>query len=473
MPIVLVSTACVGLMLAYRRYVGERTCQIAALAMAVSPAMVFYGRYAIHESWMLFFLLLTGWGLPGLWQFGERKYLWATALGLTGLVLTKETYIIHFVAFALAVPCLLAYEKLVPSGPVCWEGGDGEAGRQSTGTPWRKFSGRDVQIVAAVCAGLILFFYTGGFLDWPALPGLWETFYTWVHTGVDKKSGHEKEWTYWLHLLVRYEWPAVVGFLSCAWLLWLRTPRVTRYLAIYGFGALIAYSYVPYKTPWCIISLVWPFYFVLGGAVVSAARYLDRLTVGVLAAVPFVASLGTTWVLNFHDYTDDNEPYVYVQTTLDVNQLLVPLQELVRRDPRNYQLRGHLILGEQYPFSWLLADYPQVDYPDAEQVPETLDADFLLIETSHVEKVEPLLRLDYYKLPMHIRGNSDSAATLYLYTRTFAGLVPEGTPIFDPSSTEKTEKPTETPAEKPAEAPAEKPTEKPAEKPAENAPEAK
>src|SRR3954471_22017558 len=57
MPIVLVSTACVGLVLAFRRYLDERACQIAALAMAISPAMIFYGRYAIHETWMLFFLL--------------------------------------------------------------------------------------------------------------------------------------------------------------------------------------------------------------------------------------------------------------------------------------------------------------------------------------------------------------------------------------------------------------------------------
>src|ERR1700684_4080071 len=66
-PIVLLSTGCVGMVLAFRRYFGESACQIAAAAMAISPAMVFYGRYAIHETSMLFFLLLTAWGLLGLW----------------------------------------------------------------------------------------------------------------------------------------------------------------------------------------------------------------------------------------------------------------------------------------------------------------------------------------------------------------------------------------------------------------------
>ena len=110
LPIMLVSTVCVGMLLAFRRYFDERACQVAALMMAVSPAMVFYGRYAIHETWLMFFLLLIAWGLLGLWRFGERRYLWAVAMGVTGMIVTKETYVVHLVAFALAVPCLLAYE---------------------------------------------------------------------------------------------------------------------------------------------------------------------------------------------------------------------------------------------------------------------------------------------------------------------------------------------------------------------------
>ena len=56
-------------MLAFRRYFAERVCQLAALAMAVSPGMVFYGRYAIHESGLVFFMMLMVWGLIGLVPF--------------------------------------------------------------------------------------------------------------------------------------------------------------------------------------------------------------------------------------------------------------------------------------------------------------------------------------------------------------------------------------------------------------------
>jgi uncharacterized protein (TIGR03663 family) len=427
LPTAIVSTACVGLVLAFRRYFDMRACQIAALAMAVSPAMIFYGRYAIHETWLLFFLLLVAWGLAGLWHFGERRFLWATALGITGLILTKETYAIHLVAFLLAAPCLLAYERLSPSGPWAFGG-------------W-KFSARELPGVVCVCAGLIVFFYTGGLLDWSSFPGLWETFGTWVRTGTQQKSGHEKDWPYWLQLLGRYEWPALAGLAAGLWLLAPRTSRVARYLMIYGLGALIGYSIVPYKTPWCVISLLWPFYFAFGLAAVRAAEWIDRWTTSAIVVGLSISSFVVALRLNFRDYANEQEPYVYVQTFTDVNHLLRPLRQLARRDARNYQIRGHIILPEQYPWVWQLGDFPRIDYPSIDQLPEPLDADFLLIDDPLVEQIEPALRVEYYKLPLKIRGSSDNTATLYLSPGTFRGLVPASTPRFTPASLETSPKP--------------------------------
>ncbi len=112
MPIVIVSTLTVWLVMKFDRFMDRRACWLAALAMAVSPGNEFYGRYAIHESELVFFLILAVWGFAGIWRFGGIQYLWAAALGITGTILTKETYIIHFTAFALAVPCLLILEKV-------------------------------------------------------------------------------------------------------------------------------------------------------------------------------------------------------------------------------------------------------------------------------------------------------------------------------------------------------------------------
>ena len=459
LPLALVSTGCVAMVLAYRCYLGERVCQIAALAMAISPAMVFYGRYAIHESWLLFFLLLTAWGAAGLWRFGTRRHLWAAALGLTGMILTKETYLIHVVAFILAVPCLLFYERRFPSTRFAFAG-------------W-KFGRRDVLAAAAICAGLIVFFYSGALLDWPgprkfdangnplplgSLAGLYECFGAWVRTGTASDilpSGHEKPWHYWLQLLagievpeagpggrvrvaatIASELPAALGLLASFALLAPRTNRLARYLAICGVGALIGYSIVPYKTPWCVITLIWPFHFIFALAVVRCAQKVDAWTTATLAGALGLFTLHATWQLNFHHYADDAEPYVYVQTRQDIDKLLAPLNALVAQDPRNRFLTGHISLPEQHPFVWLLNDFPRIDFPTIGQLPDPPDDDVLLVDDTLVGSVEPGLQFNYFKEPLKVRGKSTESAMLYLRQGAFGTLFPGRAPEFQPRAAE-------------------------------------
>ena len=82
--------------------------------MAVSPGFVFYGRYSIHEVWLVLFGMLFLFGLLGLWKFGTTNYLWFAGMGLTGMVLTKETYILHLACALLAIPATWLSHKITP-----------------------------------------------------------------------------------------------------------------------------------------------------------------------------------------------------------------------------------------------------------------------------------------------------------------------------------------------------------------------
>ena len=59
MPVVIASTLTVWLVTKFDRFIDRRACWLAALAMAVSPGMEFYGRYAIHETELVLFLILV------------------------------------------------------------------------------------------------------------------------------------------------------------------------------------------------------------------------------------------------------------------------------------------------------------------------------------------------------------------------------------------------------------------------------
>ena len=412
LPVVLVSIFCIHLTIKFEPFVGRNVSRLAALAMAVSPGFVFYGRYSIHEVWLLLFSMLFVLGLGGLWKSGSAKYLWYTGMGIAGMILTKETYIIH-------VGCALV------AGGVAWglhlfqPTKDAKPAHQT-------WTYQDLAVVCGMAIALIVFFYSGTFLNWSGLKGLYQTFHTWFQTG-QNGNGHEKPFYYWLMLIGRYEWPVALGLCTCALAPFFKSLGV-RYVAIYAVGILLAYSIVHYKTPWCIISIVWPFLFLFGVAILGIALKHRQLA-WITAIVLLSASLGSTVWLNYLRCTTDTEPYVYVQTYNDIWKLTKPLETLAKHNPTYYQLVGHLVRTSTYPFPWLLGDFPKVGYYEHDNLPEKVDADFLVVQEDRIEEVEKKLHESYYTDSLTIRPYQDTSK-VYFSAKIFESFFPERRPDF-------------------------------------------
>jgi uncharacterized protein (TIGR03663 family) len=412
LPVVLVSISCVWLCFEFGPLVGRNVTRMAALAMAVSPGFVFYGRYSIHEVWLVLFSMLFILGLLGLWKFGTPNYMWCAGMGLAGMILTKETYVIHVGCAALAVPVLFLSNRLNPIP-------DARPAKQT----WDYV---DLALVIGVGAFAIVFFYSGTFFHWSGVKGLYQAYEPWFDTG-HAGHGHEKPWYYWLELMGRYELPVASGLLLCLFCQQFKNLNL-RYLMIYGVGTLIAYSIVRYKTPWCIVSFIWPFLFVFGAAmVVIPQRY--RLATYVISGTLLCASLGLTIWLNYFRCTTDTEPYVYVQTYNDIFKLTRPLLKLAKRDARYYQLTGHMIRTSAYPLPWILGDFPHIGYYEHEDLPAKVDADFLLVQEDRIKEVEPKLHDSYYTAPLRIRAYQDTSK-LYLNAKIFKEFFPGREPDF-------------------------------------------
>jgi uncharacterized protein (TIGR03663 family) len=274
LPVVLASIGSIYLTLKFEPLVGRTVSRIAALGMAVSPGFIFYGRYSIHEVWLLLFSMLFILGLLGLWKAGTSGYLWCVGMGVAGMILTKETYIIHLGCALIAAGVLWVSHKITPLPEV----------RRS-----RQFwTYSDLLLITGVAVFLVVFFYSGTFLNWPGVRGLYETFATWYKTG-SQGAGHEKAWPYWLELVLRYEWPVFAGLVLCLLCQFFKNFAI-RYLAIYGVGVFAAYSIVHYKTPWCVISIVWPFLFIFAAG--AAAQKIPRLAFYVTGSAVIGFGLG-------------------------------------------------------------------------------------------------------------------------------------------------------------------------------------
>ena len=195
-----------------------------------------------------------------------------------------------------------------------------------------------------------------------------------------------------------------------------------RYLAVYGVGTLTAYSIVHYKTPWCIIAIVWPLLFVFG-AVLLIVPIKYRLWAYVSAGLVLWASLIVSIRLNYFRCSTFEEPYVYVQTYNDIYKLTRPLLTLAKRDPTNYQLTGHLIRGSTYPFPWILGDFTRVGYYENGNLPDKVDGDFLIVQQDKIAEVERKLHGSYYTEPLTIRPYQDTSK-LYLSAQVFQSFYP-------------------------------------------------
>lgn len=419
LPTVLVSILSVYWILLFSRFIGRRASQVAAIAMAISPGFVYFGKFAIHEADLVFFLILILWGIMGLYYEGKTKYLWALAIGITGAILTKETYIIHFACFFLAWIVLIIWEKIIPS-------------IDRRGMPWHaSITKHDIALVLFVCIFLIVFFYSGNFLNFKGLSGLYETFSPWLKTG-SASHGHEKPFLYWINLSTRYEQVAFIGLL-CSIRYIFKSSRLLRYTAIYGCGTFLAYSLIPYKTPWCIISLLWPFYILFGDVYNQISKTRFNLIINLFCVILFAISLFISVRLNFFDYSNNKERYVYVHTFNSITKLTEPLFKLVKEDPIKYNITGIVIRPDEWPIPWILGDFTMIGYYNKEAPSIKGNEDFLVVGKKFVDYIEERLQGKYFTEYFTLRDSQEPSKIYFSYEK-FKTIFPNRAPEFTPNN---------------------------------------
>lgn len=402
----------------HRRWVG-RTAIYAALIIAVSPAFVFYSRYAIHES--LFILGQVAFSY-GYFLYREQKStasLWWMALAIVILATTKETFFIFLGTWAIAVCSSKVFDRFFPrhaSVP------DDSLREPPAVQEWTA--------VAMVSSVLILALFTGFFLYMQGAADMVTAFKVWAHTGT-AHTGHEKPFTYWLDLMRRYEWPCLIGLIATPFL-FLSANRQLRVLLLVGFGTWLAYSLIPYKTPWLILNLLWPLAFAAGALIartLPAFRFWPSLRTGcaILCAGSIFFSGAEMWRLNFIDFAKQGEPYVYVQSTNDFKRAVDTIFTHIKREPTDINLRVLAMSRDPWPLPYLLIPLSNVTWGHGETI-EIKGADVILIDEEDVASIEAKLQGTYFSLPFQIR-DSYQQGQAYFNAAKFKDDVPIGTAV--------------------------------------------
>jgi len=340
----------------------------AAILTTISPAMVFYSRYYIHEMLLVCFTFSV---ITSAYHYTrDKNLLWAILTGVfLGLMhATKETFIIAFGSMFLALLFTLSM----------WRP------KASLVSAAKEIKSSHIILGLAAAAIVSALFYSS-FLTNPG--GILDSFraYGAYFSRADNNSLHIHPWYYYLKMLIysRYSdgpiWTeglivllAVVGFVAAMTKKGRSLSSVNvhllRFIAFYTLILTVVYSAVPYKTPWCMLGFLHGMILLAGvGAVVLIRLVPNVLPRLIVIFLLFGASVHLAWQAylgSYIYYADSRNPYVYAHTTPEVFTIVQRIEDiaLVHEDGKQMHIQVICPEDDYWPLPWYLRSFSKVQW---------------------------------------------------------------------------------------------------------------
>jgi uncharacterized protein (TIGR03663 family) len=225
-------------------------------------------------------------------------------------------------------------------------------------------------VALIVFVALYVLFYTSFFTNSKGFTDSLQTFAIWSKTG--KEAHVHPPTTYVLWLLRQESTLLFIGALGAAITVLRPKNAFALFCALWAFGLIAAYSLISYKTPWLVLNFIVPLAIVAGYALQAIYEMLNQLTETALVSwslpgMILVVALGVagyqTFDLNFVNYDNDKEYYVYVyaHTTRSTLALVNEVERIAKENSGNST--GITIVSPDYwPLPWYFRNFTRVGY---------------------------------------------------------------------------------------------------------------
>jgi len=368
-------------------YVGLPAAACAALFTAVSPAMVYYSRYFIHETLLVFFTFCAL--LAVLAYFRQPSTALAVSVGaLFGLTYaTKETWIIAAACMVCggADPLVRAGRPRPAGATTTPEGRPGGRPRTWGSAPPTKHLLSAAASFAGVAMLLLSSFFTHprGIVDSVLAYG------TYFARGVGVNTVHVHPW-YFYFACLRCE--AIIAVLAGVGLMASAAPR---FLKIYTVVMVLIYCAIPYKVPWNVLTFWHGAILLAGVGTVWLTQHMPKPVAVALAGIA-VAQLG--WQARAYSFqcpSCSGNPWVYAHTGTDVFIIMKQVEALAAADPQGRAMPIQIFTRENlWPLPWYLRRYSKVRWWNG--VSDTAPLASVILATPDME---PALVHRMYQVP--------------------------------------------------------------------------
>lgn len=358
----------IGLFAVLRNWLDWKVIASGALIAAISPALVFYSRYFIHEMLLVFFTYGLVFSMFRFFRAPGIKWLTIAAVFLGFMYATKETFFLALVGIivALMLDQMLWNNKCIKIRQVF----------------------RSVKIYHII---LFLFVFSlisvllfSSFFQNPR--GILDSILTYRdYMGKAGENGfHRHPWYYYLKILIWNKGPGMIYWSELPVLIlsifgiilvFLNKTRqlsvqFLRIVALFSLLLLVIYSIIPYKTPWNLLNFYFGLIILAGYGAWELMRHLKNQWARIILWSAYVF-VGTYLIMqdvygNFIQSADPSNPYVYAHTSADLLNLTGRIGELTDVHPDGKLMTIHVICTnhDYWPLPWYLREYPNVGWWD-------------------------------------------------------------------------------------------------------------
>lgn len=386
------------LLVPLRKDLGGPAAIFSAVLLGISPALVFYSRYFIQETLLVFFTFAA---ILSAWRYLRRPSLpWAltTGISLSLMHATKETAILAYAAMAGALICVV----ILQCGP-----------RGTIQLIRDRFVPRHFIISVLVALSLSIVLYTAFFTNPRGTLDSVLTYGNYLQRA-DGAGIHDKPWHYYLRLLAfthRGPGPwwseAFILAMACvgAGAAFRNTdstggdPHFLRFIAFYTIFMTALYSLIPYKTPWSMLSFFHGMVLLAGIGTAACFRAAPKPWLKAAVLLVFAAGCGhlglQTYRSDFNYYADPRNPYVYAHTSTAMLKISKRAEEIAELHPDGKRMLIKIIQPDRdyWPLPWYLRTFERVGY--WHELPEDADAVIIIADPSLRDGLESSLHDDY------------------------------------------------------------------------------
>ena len=367
---------------------GRVSAWFAAVLTALSPAMVFYSRYYIHEMPLVLFTfgaIGSGWRF---WRTGRVGWVLVCALCLAMMHTTKETCVIVYFAMLTGLALSALWGRYVCHEKNRWF---------TRSRPWLLVSAAAIATAVSIAFFSSFFTHARGPLDSLL-----------AYTHYVKRAGdsiHIHPWFFYLKMFFFTQnaagpfWTeglimglALIGggaALSRRAIEMKYVP-LARFTTFFTLAMVIVYSAIPYKTPWTGLGMLHGLIILAGIGATAVVRAVPMTTLKVVAVLMIA---GATWQLGqqaagtaFRFSADQRNPYIYAHPTLDMVQLVRRVDELSSLHPEGRRMSIQVVANNYWPLPWYLRRFEHAGYWD--KPPERAEAAVLIVEADKSSAVE-------------------------------------------------------------------------------------